>query len=238
MNPCIISFFMDNIDFKTINYQRSVVDKFNKKKYPHYVMKTNAPHGISIDYFWALNGIPDALEESVEQKVDHDVVIILDIDAIPLHEDALEHYATVASQGKLIGNAQRSNHIENGQHVFAAPSTAAISKESFKKIGAPSAMETNRSDVLEEYTWGAEVNEVPVDIVLPLRYDKAPQRYEWEGDQPPYWSLADGMPVYGMGTTYGTPEMDMFYHNFQIRMPGQQENFWKKCEEVLNGKSK
>lgn len=237
VNACIISFFMDNIDMKTIEYQKSVVEKFNKSKYPHYIMKTNAPHGISIDYFWAVNGVPLGAfkDTNLEQQVDHDIVLILDIDAVPLHEDAIDYYVAEALSGKLIGNAQRSNHIENNQHVFAAPSASAISRESFRKIGTPSAAETARSDVLEEYTWAAEANGVSVDLVMPLRYDKAPQRYAWEGNQPPYWALADGMPVYGMGTTYGRDGKDLFYHNFQIRLPGQQEVFWKKCEDILNG---
>ena len=41
------------------------------------------------------------------------------------------------------------------------------------------------------------------------------------------------MPKYGMGTTYGDDSGDLFWHNFQIRMPGQEERFWNKCEEVL-----
>lgn len=228
---------MSNISPKTVELQKSVVEKYNKNKYPHYIMQTNAPHGVSIDYFWSINGVPTGpfLDKNLEQQADHDVVVILDIDAVPLHEDALEYYVQEALKGKLIGNAQRSNHIENNQHVFAAPSTSAISRESFKKIGNPSAAETARSDVLEEYTWAAEAAGVPVDLVMPLRFDRAPLRYDWETDRRPYWPLADGMPVYGMGTTYGRDEKDLFFHNFQIRMEGQESAFWEKCEGILNG---
>lgn len=236
---CIVSFFMDNISGKTVELQKTVVEKYNKSKYPHIIAKTNAAHGISIDYIWSVNGqvCGEFLKHPTEKQFEYDAFLFLDIDAIPLHEDAIDYYIDEAMKGNIIGNAQRSNHIENNQHVFAAPSATAISRETFEKIGKPSAFESNRSDVLEEYTWAAESHGVSVDLVMPLRYDVSPQRYEWEKDQPPYWALADGMPVYGMGTTYGRDGKDLFYHNFQIRMPGQQERFWTKCEEVLNGKS-
>lgn len=239
MKACIASFFMDNIHPKTIEIQKSVVQKFNKSKHHHFLMKINMPHGVGIDYFWSINGhrVDRTFkpEFKIEKQLDYDVILFLDIDAIPLHEDAIDYYIAEAAKGKIIGNAQRSNHIENGKHVFAAPSAIALSAETFLKIGKPSAYETPRGDVAEEYTFEAEQAGVPVDLVMPMKYDYAPQRYDWEKDQPPYWALGDGMPVYGMGTTYGRDGKELFYHNFQIRMEGQQEKFWKKCEDVLVG---
>lgn len=226
---------MDNIDPKTVELQQKVVDKFNVNKYPHYAVKANFRHGAFIDYFWGMNSVEVSTfkGQSIPPKFTHDVILILDIDCIPLSERAIDLYLQEAMKGKIVGNAQRSNHIENNQHVFAAPSATAITKETFKKIGCPSALETSRSDVLEEYTWAAEAAGVQVDKYMPLRFDQAPQRYEWEKDQPPYWPLADGMPVYGIGTTYGDEIGDLYYHNFQIRIPGSQEKFQAKCEEVL-----
>lgn len=237
MNPCIVSFFMNNIDRKTVDLQAAVVQKFNKSKVKHYLIKVDAPHGIAIDYFWAMNGHkPHTLETyDIKATLDHDVILFLDIDCIPLREDAIDTYLEAAAAGKIMGNAQRSNHIENNQHVFAAPSAAAISLETFLKLEKPSGLETKRGDVLEEYTFEAEKRGIQVDLSMPLRYDSSPNRYDWEKDQPPYWALADGMPVYGMGTTYGVDGKDLFFHNFQIRMEGQQEKFQAKCEGILNG---
>lgn len=237
LNACIVSVSMPNISRKTVELQREVVQKFNPQNYPHYqfFVGMDVKHGVFLDYFWGMNGIKAGVlkEKNIPQELNHDVVIILDTDCIPLSDRAFEYYAQTALNGKLIGNAQRTNHLQNNQHVFAAPSASAISRQIYSKIGAPSALETNRSDVLEEYTWAAEDNNVDVIKVLPLRYDAPPQRYEWERNQPPYWDLADGMPKYGMGTTYGDDLGDLFWHNFQIRMPGQEERFWNKCEEVL-----
>lgn len=238
IDACIVSVSMPNINRKTVELQREVVNKLNPQKYPHYQFTVNMDvrHGVFLDYFWGLNGVKAGVlaKQNIEQTMNHQVVIILDIDCIPVSENALEYYAQNALNGKLIGNAQRTNHLQNNQHVFAAPSASAISRETYVKIGVPSALETDRSDVLEEYTWAAEQANVSVEKVMPLRFDAPPQRYDWEKDQPPYWNLADGMPKYGMGTTYGDADRgELFWHNFQIRMPGQEERFWNKCEEVL-----
>jgi len=236
MNACIVSFFMENINPKTLGLQRSVVEKFNKSKHQYYMFKIDVPHAVGIDYFWAMNGVKTKLfeESKVEQQIDHDVVLFLDIDCIPLCEDAIDFYLDQAMNGKIVGNIQRTNHLENGQHVFAAPSACAISRETFKKIGAPPAMETARSDVAEEWTWEAEKIGIPVELYMPLRFDRAPHKYDWEKNKDPFWELADGMPVYGLGTTFGDKYgKELFWHSYQIFHPGQQEHFWAKCESIL-----
>lgn len=235
-NPCIVTYLMSNIDDKTPELQRKVIEKYNKSNVQLYQVKGDIRHGQFIDLFWIMNGVvPESLKDkNLEQKFDHDVVLFLDIDCIPLNENAIDYYLEQAAAGKLIGNAQRSNHIENDQHVFVAPSALAISRETFLKIGAPLAQENSRSDVAEEYTWAAEHDNVPVELVLPLSYAKAPYKYNWEKDQRPFWALKDGMPVYGIGTTFGNDQYgEMFYHNFQIFHPGNQEMFWARCEKEL-----
>jgi hypothetical protein len=89
--------------------------------------------------------------------------------------------------------------------------------------------------VSEELTFRAREGNIPVEIIMPLRYDAPPIRQEWEPkDAPPYWDLADGMPKYGIGTTFGTEGNEMFWHMYQSFYPGQNERFIKKCEEVLS----
>lgn len=236
MNPCIVSFFMNNIDMKTVGLQRSVVEKFNRSGVKHYQIQVEMPHGVAMDYFWALNGSPGEKmrEYNLEQQYEHDVVLFLDIDAFPIADRAIDTYLAYAYEGHLAGNAQSSNHIGDGQHMFAAPSAVAISKEIYDKIGRPSAFENERADVGEEWTYKAVEHKIPVDLALPLRYNEPPFRYAWElKDSPPYWNLAKGYPNYGVGTTFGDDLGELFYHQFQIRIPGMQEKFWTKCEEVL-----
>ena len=229
INACIISFFMNNLDKKTVDIQRQVVDRFNPSKVPHYSVQTDMRHGASMDMMWAFNGIshPTFAGQNVPKRFDHDVLLFLDVDALPLHDKAIDDTIALAAKGHLVGNIQRSNHIQNDQHVFVAPSCLAISVDSFVTIGKPSGLETKRADVAEEYTFAAEKSGiVPIDYYMPLWYDSKPAECE-------SWALKDGMPVYGRGTTFGVGTQPMFWHNFQSFHPGQQEKFWAKCEELL-----
>jgi hypothetical protein len=233
-NACIVSYFMENISPKTVELQSKVVQELNPSKYPHLLVKGDLRHGVFMDYFWVSNGVPNSgvfekiQDHKIQKQYDYDIVLFLDIDCIPLQKNAIDLYIQKASQNILVGNVQRSNHLQNNKHVFAAPSALALSRSLYTKIGKPSALETERSDVAEEYTWECERLGESVEYYMPLRYDRNPQESE-------HWNLADGMPVYGQGTTFGDEENgDLFYHNFQIRFPGQQELFQAKCQSILD----
>ena len=246
-NACIVSFFMDNLDIKTVHKHAETVKKFNKSKVPHYHINTPMHHGASMDYIWHMMGLKHKTfgEQILAKNFDHDIVFFLDVDALPLNDWVIDEYIAQASRGKLIGNIQRSNHIENNQHVFAAPSAVALSVDTFLSLGKPSAIPNQRSDVGEEYTWAAEKAGVPIILHMPLRFDAPPAEC-------PSWALKDKMPVYGRGTTFGgnwwdgtevialDSPSDMIWHNFQSFHPNQQERFIAKCDELLkedyNGK--
>lgn len=224
-NPCIASIFMKNIDQKLVGLQKQVVEKYNVSKIPHYHVYTEAPPGYTMD----------KLVDMLEQK-GHDAIMFLDIDALPLTDNALDYFFKQAYAGKVIGSAQRSNHIQNNQHVFAAPHNVTFTIEIYRKLNNPSFNPNYRGDVAEELTFRARESNIPIEIVMPLRYDAPPIRMEWEPkDSPPYWDLADGMPKYGIGTTFGTEGNEMFWHMYQSFHPGQSERFIKKCEDLLNG---
>jgi hypothetical protein len=151
---------MHNINKRTAKLQEKVVDKFNKSKLPHFSLCGQMPHGAFIDFMWYTQGLKvmnsplekeegaaKAAKELGEKLGQFDVILFLDIDCVPVSDGAIDCYVQQASEGKLIGNAQRSGHIQNNNHMFAAPSAVAISKDSFLKIGTPSAMETTRGDV-------------------------------------------------------------------------------------------
>jgi hypothetical protein len=225
MNPCIATIFMKNIDPVILEHQKKVLEKFNKSNIAHYPVLTDAPPGYTMDK------LIDMLEER-----GHDAIMFLDIDALPLNDKALDYLFEQAYAGKVIGSAQRSNHIQNNQHIFAAPHNITFTVATYRKIGNPSFNPNHRGDVAEEVTFKAEENNVPVEIIMPLRYDAPPIRMDWEPkDSPPYWDLADGMPKYGIGTTFGTEGNEMFWHMYQSFYPGQKERFIKKCEDILNG---
>jgi len=229
-NPCIASIFMRNIEERIVMLQQQVVKKFNKSNIAHYPVLTEANPGYTMDK------LVDMLEER-----GHDAIMFLDVDALPLNDKALDYFFEQVYAGKVIGSAQRSNHIQNNQHVFAAPHNVTFTVATYRKLGNPSFMPNYRGDVGEELTFKAEENNVPVEIVMPLRYDAPPIRMEWEPNRlPPYWDLADGMPKYGIGTTFGLTNedgsaQDLYWHMYQSFHPGQNERFTKKCEELLNG---
>jgi hypothetical protein len=225
MKPCIASIFMKNIDPKIVQLQQEVVKKFNKSNIPHYPVLSEAPPGYTMD----------KLVDMLEAR-EHNVIMFLDIDCVPLNDNALDYFFDKAYNGWVIGDAQRSNHIQNDQHVFAAPHNVTFSVETYRKLGSPSFMPNYRGDVAEELTFKAREGNIPLEIIMPLRYDAPPIRMDWEPkDAPPYWDLADGMPKYGIGTTFGTVGNEMFWHMYQSFHPGQNERFIKKCEDLLNG---
>jgi len=223
-NPCIASIFMKNIDINSVQMQKKVVEKFNKSNISHYQVLTEAPPGYTMD----------KLVDMLEAK-GHDAIMFLDIDCLPLNDSALDYFFQQAYAGKIIGDAQRSNHIQNDQHVFAAPHNVTFTIADYRKCGNPSFLPNYRGDVAEELTFRAEESNIPIEIIMPLRYDAPPIRQEWEPkDSPPYWDLADGMPKYGIGTTFGVGSGEMFWHMYQSFYPGQNERFIKKCEELSN----
>jgi len=219
----IVSIYMDNINPTTVELQQKVVDKHNPFKFPKVNVLTPFSHGQTMNLLWEH-------EEFKKFKA----IMFLDIDAIPLSDVSLALYFDRALKGSLIGNAQRSNHIQNDQHIFCAPSTVCMSRSTFEKIGKPSAEPNYRGDVAEEYTFRAEENAVSVEIIMPLGYDRPVNRMPWETDKSSGWKLKDGQPEYGLGTSYGmNKELPLFWHSFQIFHPGHQELFWKRCEEEL-----
>ena len=234
---CIVSFFMDNVALSTVECQRAVVEKFNPSRHPHYQIKTALTHEQSIDRFWAENGVPvgSVSTDVHRRRTDHDVVLFLDIDCIPLCMGAIDRYLEAAARGVLIGNIQRSNHIENNEHLFVAPSALAISRDVFRRLGAPSAQSTKRGDVAEEYTYRAEACGVRVEAFLPRRFDAAPGFSKTDVRPVSHWPLKAGLPHYGVGTTYGSvADGDLFYHCFQIFWEGNQARFCEKARSVLS----
>ena len=69
---------------------------------------------------------------------DADIYIVFDSDCIPLSDKAIPFLIETAAKGNLVGVAQRSNHLQNGQHIFVGAPCIAFSKETYEKVGRPS----------------------------------------------------------------------------------------------------
>jgi hypothetical protein len=214
MKPLIISPFMGNIDPLIVAKQKKVIEKLA----PDMLLvqaKTVYPHGHTLDTM-----LTSALNAGF------DTALLLDIDAIPLSTHAIESTLLTAYKGILVGNIQRSNHIQNNQHVFVAPSFMGINIKQWDQAGRPSFMETFRGDVAEEVTYRYEQLGYPIQYYMPHRFDSAPL-------EAPHWNLSDGMPVYGCCTTFGRDGIDYSFHAFQISHKKNVDQFIAKCDEVL-----
>lgn len=221
---CIFSYSNHQIEDKIITLQNKVIDKYNKIfncKYEY--LRYREPDG---------KMFPDQVIDYGLQKLfyedNYDTVLILDIDCIPLSAYALEYTFEQAEQGKLVGNIQRSNHIENNKHTYVAPSGICLTKEMYEKLGKPSFKITKRGDIGEELTYLAEEKELKIEKFLPSSYEALP----FNGSKP--WQLGDGQPEYGIGTTFVNDNgEEMFYHLFESRVHKFNDLFFLKCANLL-----
>jgi hypothetical protein len=221
---CIFTYCNYQIEDKIVTLQARVIDKLNtvfncKFEFLRYKGKDGEmfPDQV-IDY---------ALEKLLYED-NYETILMLDIDCVPLSTEALEYMFEQAENGKLVGNIQRSNHIENNKHVYVAPSAVCFTRETFEKLGKPSFKITHRGDIGEELTYCAEDQNIPVEMFMPSKYERLPHR----GDTA--WKLADNMPEYGIGTTFINDKgQEMFYHLFESRTGANNDLFFLKCADIL-----
>lgn len=160
-------------------------------------------------------------------KNGYDNVLILDVDCIPLNIETIAYTFARATQGYLVGNAQRSHYIENDEHIFIGSSCLCLSKTTFEKLGSPSFSPTKRGDIAEELTYLAEEKGIPLEIYLPESYEASPAGAT-------SWALKGDLPHYGIGTTFKNDNgYAKFYHLFESRHNLHVDKFINKCKTVL-----
>lgn len=210
MTSAIFSYYQSNIPGEIVVAQREVVDRFRPGNMDFVQLQADSGHAEAIDWFLA------------DSRYDH--YVLLDIDALPLTSMIIPYLLSRTAAGAVIGNIQRSNHIDNGRHVFAAPSFMALSRRLWLELGRPSFCATAHGDVAEEVTFRAEAVGVPLELLRPVR-----------SLCEPLWALdGDDQPRYGMGTFFGLDGFEVSYHNYQIRIPDAQQLFLDVCKAVLD----
>jgi len=209
---------MDNIDPSVCEYQAEVVKRFLPADWNFLQVKAKLQR-----YSHA-----DAMAVCIA-SCPTDVIVLLDIDCVPLKESALPFLYDHAKVGTLIGAAQRANHIPNGAHIYAGPFCMAFSRQMYTALGSPVLREAmlegpyrptpgQRGDVCEELTYVWEQYKHKVTLLRPTAVEK------------PLWNLEPGRERFGHGTTYG----DLFYHAFEARISkDRQSRFIEKCKQVL-----
>ena len=220
----IFTYCNPDVDRKISQLQSKIIETFNKIPNCKYeFLMYNAKDGDIVP-----DQVIDYGLQELFYKKNYQSVLILDIDCIPLNEEALNYIFAEAEKGKIVGNIQRSNHLQNDQHVYVAPSCICLTRDMFEKLGSPSFKITNRGDIGEELTYLAEQQGIEVEMFMPNHYEKLPY-----GDEKP-WDLKDGMPKYGIGTTFVNSQgKEMFYHLFQSRLNYFSDLFFLKCAKLM-----
>lgn len=216
MSRVIFSYYHYNADLKIPQHQKEVITKL-----------TDIPFE-SICYHCDLtpDKIVDFCVYTLLYERHYDSILILDIDCIPLTNQAINYTFEQAEKGKLIGNIQRANHIDNDQHLYVGPPAMCFSKDTFEKMNKPSFEFTHRGDVGEEITYKAEENNIEIEFYMPSEVEKFP-------DCGQLWDLKDDMPKFGIGTTYiNNDKQEMFYHLFESRFQQNVELFINKCKQI------
>lgn len=221
MNPVIFTAFNHLIDPKFHLHQARVVERFSMG-IPFIPMQYN--------FTMATLGHGDVLNRAINELFyykGYDCILILDIDAVPTSIEATLTTFDLAYNGKLVGNIQRANHLNNNQHVYVAPSYMCFTRDTFENAGYPNLSETNKYDVGETFTVNCERFNIPTIKFMPLHSD-APVNEN--GDM---WDLADGMPKYGHSTTFEYQGKPISYHLFNSFQDKYSQYFYNKCEELL-----
>jgi len=205
----VISVYFRNISEEVVESQRVCVERFlpegwEFRQYLHIARGEAYPHAFALDKCVKENKSP--------------LTVILDIDCIPIHENAFPILLALANVGSLTGAVQRANHIENNKHLYVGPFCMAFLNAYYEKFGCPSFKETPRGDCGEELTYRWQEEEWPIAFIFPTKVDT------------PLWDI-DGKEKFGLGTVYG----NIFYHHFNIRNTAMQQSFVKKCNLVLQG---
>lgn len=199
--PCrIVSFHMDNVRKDALEAQRKVFEKF----------------GLTVEQVRFADSHWRAIDRHLASWKD-EVLLIFDVDAFPVHQDAIPGVLSVLSEKPcLLGGIQSSNHIAPG-HLYAGPFCMGLTRTVFEALGKPSFAPTKRSDVGSELTWLATEKGIPVKFMRPTSVEE------------PLWKLPFG-ERFGRGTGYGFEDgAEMVWHAFKH----DSARVIRKANEVL-----
>ena len=131
--------------------------------------------------------------------------LILDIDAFPLSKYAIKLTFVLAMLKGINGNIQRTNCIDNGNHLFIGPSYICFNTKIIQNLNESAWVANDRSDVSEEITW------VNPDLIDQNLFRPIHTLFK------PIWALEGKKKVYGIGTTFGYKNLPINYHHFYSR---------------------
>jgi hypothetical protein len=186
----IVSFYMANIPSSVLRAQAAVFAKFDQQIEQ---IPTSLDHGSAIDQY-----IMDSR---------FDVLIIFDIDCIPLHEHVIPEAIEIVS-GRLCVYGIRQKYQGSVAGDYVGPAFICFSYQTYKALGCPSFRSIKgKADVASQLTYRAMQpglqrffrTRSPVEVRFLNVTDVAV----------PKWPLDDGMQ-FGTGTNYGNKVFHAF----------------------------
>ncbi len=199
-----ITFYNDVIDPRIPEMQRNVFETLG------LTIQQVKPHK------WeGHGGTIDGWLRGKDQENSDEVIILWDIDCIPLNTDVIGLAVQYAESGGIFGIAQKASHIPNSI-IYAGPAFLAFSMKTWRELGRPTFGCTDRSDCAGELTHAAIEKEYGIRLLYPTHVEE------------PLWDLNEDMK-FGKGTTFS----NSIYHAFLSRK-GNESMFLDKCSEVLS----
>lgn len=196
------SLYWDNVDPRLVAAQRNVFAKLGYPVTQHHL--NGKDHGQ-----W--------IEEVLNAAGDQEVVVITDIDCIPLTSAAMKKAIDSALSGQIFGCAQSANHLDSS-FVYAGPMFLAMTGGTWKKLSAPSMKASAHFDVGGQLTHQALEAGIGVELVYPTEVGV------------PKWLLGD-KGVFGAFTVYERN----YLHLFESRNNSLIENFVDLANDICSG---
>lgn len=197
----IYSLYWNNVDPRLVDSQKQIFNAFGMD------IKQQNLHGMD-------HGI--WMNDTLTAASDNDVIIIVDIDCIPLHSRAIDRAIASAKQGNIFGCAQSANHI-NPDYVYAGPMFIAITGKTWRSIGQPSLVADTEFDVGGRLSFAAQQTGHSLDVVYPS--DVAV----------PKWLLGESH-IFGPFTIYE----NSFLHLFESRNKDLVNCFVDISQDIVN----
>lgn len=155
-----VSLYWNNIDETLLKIQSEIFSFFGINIDQQLYDKM--PHGI-----W--------IESILSQMNDEDILVVVDIDCVPLNKEIIKKAIDIANSGGIFGCAQAANHL-NPDFIYAAPMFLAIKRKTWKDLGSPTFQEKDKFDVGGYLSYIALGNNVPIHFIYPT----ASAIYKWK----------------------------------------------------------
>lgn len=222
MSPLVLTVYTDDLDNRIQGYHDMVVATLADKKFP-YVSRKCA--------FWSQNkefvGHGDILNIYINQffsYTNHDIILLMDVDCIPLNDEIMDLSFELASQGNLVGNYQVFGLRENAL-PYIAPSFMCFSKDTYYECSRPSFKLDKTYDTGEFFSLAARKLNIPL-VFYNIKHNdftidvKVKDREETVPAQ--------------CGVTYEYEGVESTYHLFFARENLETSKvFYDKCQQVI-----